>query len=114
MARKMGASADADQRNRRLGPHQMDLFGSASANVTGAPAWREPQGVLPVDPGPDSVSGLSIAEVLEELEERDQSQPPRRKGGLPPVRVEPLEVLILVHCGHSGSLSQHESLMVAA
>ena len=41
MARKMGASADADQRNRRLGPHQMDLFGSASANVTGAPAWRE-------------------------------------------------------------------------
>ena len=42
MARKMGASADADQRNRRLGPHQMDLFGSsASANVSGAPAWRE-------------------------------------------------------------------------
>ena len=41
MARKRGASADADQRNRRLGPHQMDLFGSASANVTGAPAWRE-------------------------------------------------------------------------
>jgi hypothetical protein len=41
MARKMGASADADQRNRRLGPHQMDLFGSASANGTGAPAWCE-------------------------------------------------------------------------
>jgi hypothetical protein len=41
MARKMRASADADQRDRRLGPHQMDLFGSASANVTGAPAWRE-------------------------------------------------------------------------
>src|SRR5829696_7768393 len=56
----------------------------------------EPQGVLPVDPGPDSVSGLSIAEVLEELEDRDQSQPPRRKGGLPPARIEPSEVLILV------------------
>ncbi len=41
MARKMAASADADQRNRRLGPHQMDLFGSASANITGAPAWCE-------------------------------------------------------------------------
>ena len=41
MARKMGASADAEQRKRRLGPQQMDLFGSASANITGAPAWRE-------------------------------------------------------------------------
>jgi hypothetical protein len=42
MARKMGASADADQRKRRLGPHQMDLFGSSAAdNVSGAPAWRE-------------------------------------------------------------------------
>jgi hypothetical protein len=42
MARKMGASADADQRNRRLGPHQMDLFGgSAPDSVSGAPAWRE-------------------------------------------------------------------------
>jgi transposase InsO family protein len=56
----------------------------------------EPQGVLPVDPGPDSVSGLPVAEVLEELEDRDQSQPPRCKGGLPPARVEPSEVLILV------------------
>src|SRR5215213_1523283 len=56
----------------------------------------EPQGVLPVDPGPDSVSGLPVAEVLEELEDRDQSQPPRRKGGLPSARVEPSEVLILV------------------
>ena len=56
----------------------------------------EPQRVLPVDPGPDSVGGLPIAEVLEELEDRDQSQPPRRKGGLPPARVEPSEVLILV------------------
>lgn len=42
MARKMGASADADQRKRRLGPHQMDLFGSSAAdNVSGAPTWRE-------------------------------------------------------------------------
>ena len=42
MARKMRASADADQPNRRLGPHQMDLFGSSVADrVSGAPAWRE-------------------------------------------------------------------------
>jgi len=42
MARKMAASADADQRYRRLGPHQMDLFGSsASHSVSGAPAWCE-------------------------------------------------------------------------
>jgi hypothetical protein len=42
MARKMGASADADQRKRRLGPHQMDLFGSSAAdNVSGASAWCE-------------------------------------------------------------------------
>ena len=41
MARKVRTSADADQRYRRLGPHQMDLFGSASANGTGAPAWCE-------------------------------------------------------------------------
>jgi hypothetical protein len=42
MARKMGASADAEQRNRRLCPHQMDLFGSSAPDsVIGAPAWRE-------------------------------------------------------------------------
>jgi hypothetical protein len=38
----MGASAYADQRNRRIGPHQMDLFGSSAPDsVIGAPAWRE-------------------------------------------------------------------------
>ena len=42
MAWKMRASAEADQRNQRLGPHQMDLFGSSVADrVSGAPAWRE-------------------------------------------------------------------------
>jgi hypothetical protein len=43
----------------------------------------EPQRVLPVDPRTDSVGGLPITEVLEELEDRDQSQPPRCKGRLP-------------------------------
>jgi hypothetical protein len=39
MAWKMRASAEADQRNQRLGPHQMDLFGSSAAdNASGAPA----------------------------------------------------------------------------
>jgi hypothetical protein len=56
----------------------------------------EPQRILPVDPGAHSVGGLPVAEVLEKLEDRDQSQSPWRKGGLPPGRVEPLEVLILV------------------
>jgi hypothetical protein len=42
MARKMRASADADQHYRRLGPHQMDLFGSSAADhASGAPAWCE-------------------------------------------------------------------------
>ena len=42
MAWKMRASAEADQRNKRLGPHQIDLFGSSAAdNASGAPAWRE-------------------------------------------------------------------------
>jgi hypothetical protein len=42
MAWKMRASAEADQRNQRLGPHQMDLFDSSVADkASGAPAWRE-------------------------------------------------------------------------
>ena len=42
MAWKMAASAEADHRNRRLGPQQMDLFGSSAPDrVSGAPAWRE-------------------------------------------------------------------------
>jgi hypothetical protein len=42
MARKMEASAEADHRNRRLGPPQMDLFGSSAPDrVGGAPAWCE-------------------------------------------------------------------------
>ena len=59
MARKMAASADADQRNRRLGPHQMNLFGSASANITGAPAWRElPREALQTNEGHDGRGSL--------------------------------------------------------
>jgi hypothetical protein len=67
-----------------------------SAEVEPGISQFEPQRVLPVDSRTDSIGGLPITEVLEELEDRDQSQPPRRKGGLTPARVEPSEVLILV------------------
>ena len=53
----------------------------------------KPECELPVDPGPHGVGCLAVAEMLEELEDRDQGQAPRRQGGLPPVRVERLESL---------------------
>ena len=56
----------------------------------------EPERVLPVDAGAHRVGGLAVAEVLEELEDRDQRQPPRREPGLAPGGIEPAEVLVLV------------------
>jgi hypothetical protein len=66
MARKMGASADADHRSRRLGPQQMDLFGSSAPDpVSGAPAWRE----LPREAQATVVS-LMIQLILEHAQSR--------------------------------------------
>ncbi len=56
----------------------------------------EPERVLPVDPGAHRIRGLPVAEVLEELEDRDQRQPPRRQAGLTPAGVERGEALVLV------------------
>ena len=42
MACKTATSVQQDQRNRRLGPHQMDLFGAnASEGMAGIPSWRD-------------------------------------------------------------------------
>ena len=66
MARKMAASADADHRNRRLGPQQMDLFGSSAPDgVSGAPAWRE----LPQEAQATVVS-LMMQLILEHAQSR--------------------------------------------
>jgi hypothetical protein len=43
----------------------------------------EAQGVLPVDPRTDSVGGLPITEVLEELEDRDQTNRHGARAGCP-------------------------------
>src|SRR3954463_13649808 len=56
----------------------------------------EPERVLPVDAGAHRVGGLAVAEVLEELEDRDQRQPPRREPGLAPGGIELAEVPVLV------------------
>jgi hypothetical protein len=56
----------------------------------------EPERVLPVDAGTHGVGGLPIAQVLEELENGDQGQPPRREAGLAPGGVELAEILVLV------------------
>ena len=42
----------------------------------------EAEEVFPVDPRPDGLRRSTIAQALAELEERDQSQAPRRVGWL--------------------------------
>src|SRR3954468_12406366 len=56
----------------------------------------EPERGLPVDAGAHGVGGLPVAEVLEELEDRDQRQPPRREAGLAANGVELAEIPVLV------------------
>src|SRR5215207_8941062 len=61
-------------------------------------AWvgqLEAKKVLPVDPRPDRLSGLSIAQALAELHQRDQGQPPRWTGRLALLGIEVGEVAIL-------------------
>ena len=55
----------------------------------------EPERVLPVDPRAHGVGGLPVAQVLEELEDRDQGQAPWGEAGLAPGGVELAEVLVL-------------------
>jgi hypothetical protein len=56
----------------------------------------ETERILPVDPGANRISRLPIAEMLKELEHRDQGQPPRCKAGLAACGVERAEVLVFV------------------
>jgi hypothetical protein len=62
-------------------------------------AWvgeLQAEGILPVDAASHGVGGLPIGEVLHELENGNESQPPRRERRWPPMRVEVLEVLVFV------------------
>src|SRR4051812_39557479 len=55
----------------------------------------EAKKVLPIDPRPDRLSGLSIAQALAELHQRDQGQPPGWTGRLALLGIEVGEVAIL-------------------
>src|SRR3954466_15426165 len=55
----------------------------------------EAKKVLPVDPGPDRLSRVSIAQALAELHQRDQGQPPGWTGRLALLGIEVGEVAIL-------------------
>src|SRR3954449_9035481 len=55
----------------------------------------EAKKVLPVDPRPDRLSRLSIAQALAELHQRDQGQPPGWAGWLTLLGIEVGEVAIL-------------------
>ena len=56
----------------------------------------EPERVLPVDPGAHGICSLTITQLLGELEDRDEGQPPRREPGLAAGRVQATEVLVLI------------------
>src|SRR3954471_3629645 len=55
----------------------------------------EAEQVLPIDPGPDRLSRLSIAQALAELHQRDQGQSPGWTGRLALLGIEVGEVAIL-------------------
>lgn len=52
------------------------------------------QRVLPVEPGADGVGGLAVGEVLGELEDGDEGEPPRGRGRLADIGVEVGEVVV--------------------
>jgi hypothetical protein len=69
MAGKTVRPALTLRRNRRLGPHQLDLFGSgATERRLGAPAWRE----LPRE-AQDALTGLMTQLILEHAKARGSS-----------------------------------------
>ena len=76
-----------DEAGAELGQH---------AEVEAGVGQLEPERILPVDPGAHGVGRLPVAEVLEELEDRDQGQPPWGESGLAPAGIEPPEILVLV------------------
>ncbi len=66
------------------------------AEVKARVGQLEAERILPVIARAHGIGSLPVARVLQELEHRDQRQPPRRKAGLTPGRVELAEVLVLV------------------
>ena len=56
----------------------------------------KPECILPIDPGTHGIGRLPVAEMLEELEDRDQGQSPRSQGRLALAGVKRSEILILV------------------
>ena len=61
MVRQTARPANTDRSNRRLGPHQTDLFGGSPADASaGAPAWPD----LPKD-AQDALVGLMTRLILE-------------------------------------------------
>src|SRR3954452_18090481 len=56
----------------------------------------KPECILPIDPGTHGIGRLPVAEMLEELEDRDQGQAPRSQGRLALAGVKRSEILILV------------------
>src|SRR5215212_5366143 len=65
------------------------------AEVKARVGQLEAEQVLPVDPRPDRLSRLSIAQALAELHQRDQGQAPGRTGWLTLLGIEVGEVAIL-------------------
>jgi hypothetical protein len=53
--------------------------------------------ILPVDPGPDGLSGLAVAQPLAELQERDQRQAPGRVCGLAALGIEISKASVVEH-----------------
>ena len=67
----------------------------------------EPECVLPVDPCPDCLRRFPIAQVLEVLQHRHQSEAPGSETGLAALRVKSREVLVAVECGELVSQLGH-------
>ena len=57
----------------------------------------EPKRVFPINARPNGVSRLPVAQVLQELEHRDQRQAPRRQAGLTSGWIQRTKVCILEH-----------------
>jgi putative transposase len=80
----------------RLPGHQAGTELGEDAEAEAGVGQLEAEGVLPIDPGAHGIGRLPVAEVFQELEDRDQRQPPGRESGLAPAGVEAAEVLVAV------------------
>jgi hypothetical protein len=59
----------------------------------------EPERILPIDPGPDRLRRLPVAQVLKELQHRHEGEAPGSETGLTALGVEGGKVLIPVELG---------------